>query len=86
MAQDEIISMTPSVQQLESIVDGLNRCHVRASAREFLRVWIRDWTAHKLEQAKHDLEDIRCECCGYMTYQHEHMGCICAAYEMRKQK
>jgi hypothetical protein len=34
----------------------------------------------------HDLEDIRCECCGYMTYHTEHIGCIRAAHEMRKQK
>ena len=26
--------------------------------------------------AEHELQDIRCECCGYMTYHREHMGCI----------
>jgi hypothetical protein len=106
MTQDEIIRMAPSVQQIESIIDGLNRCHVRESAREFLYVWIRDWTAHKLTQETHvlraqlaaleselrrmsnthDLEDTRCECCGYMTYHREHMSCIRAAHEMRKHK
>ena len=25
---------------------------------------------------EHDLQDVRCECCGYMTYHREHMGCI----------
>jgi hypothetical protein len=106
MTRDEIIRMAPSVQQLEAIIDGLNRCHVRESAREFLYVWIRDWTAHKLTQEthalraqvaaleselrrinnRHDLEDIRCKYCGYMTYHSEHIGCIRAAHEMRKQK
>ncbi len=105
MTQDEIIRMAPSVQQIESIIGGLNRCNVRASAREFLCVWIRDWTAHKLTQETHalraqlaaleselrrmsnthDLKDIRCGCCGYMTYQSEHIGCIRAAHEMKKQ-
>ena len=28
---------------------------------------------------EHDLTDVRCECCGYMTYHREHMGCIRAA-------
>ena len=28
---------------------------------------------------EHDLQDVRCECCGYMTYHLEHMGCIRAA-------
>ena len=29
---------------------------------------------------EHELKDVRCECCGYMTYHREHMGCIRAAY------
>lgn len=28
---------------------------------------------------QHDLQDVRCECCGYMTYHREHTGCIRAA-------
>ena len=28
---------------------------------------------------EHDLQDVRCECCGYMTYHLEHTGCIRAA-------
>lgn len=36
--------------------------------------------APALPQAEHDLEDVRCQCCGYMTYHSEHMGCIRAAY------
>lgn len=31
------------------------------------------------KQREHDLRDVRCECCGYMTYHREHMGCIRAA-------
>lgn len=34
-----------------------------------------------LPQAEHDLEDVRCQCCGYMTYHREHMGCIRSAYK-----
>ena len=30
-------------------------------------------------EPEHDLEDVRCEGCGYMTYHREHMGCIRAA-------
>ena len=32
---------------------------------------------------EHELKDVRCECCGYMTYHREHMGCIRAAYAAR---
>jgi hypothetical protein len=32
-----------------------------------------------LAKQEHDLQDTRCECCGYMTYQREHMGCIRSA-------
>ncbi len=28
---------------------------------------------------EHSLNDVRCQCCGYMTYHREHMGCIRAA-------
>ena len=30
-------------------------------------------------QPEHDKTDVRCECCGYMTYHREHLGCIRAA-------
>ena len=32
-----------------------------------------------LAQPEHDKTDVRCECCGYMTYHREHLGCIRAA-------
>lgn len=32
-----------------------------------------------MENKEHNLQDKRCECCGYMTYQREHMSCIRAA-------
>ena len=30
-------------------------------------------------EIEHDFKDVRCGCCGYMTYHREHMGCIRAA-------
>ena len=39
-------------------------------------------TAHAAESVparEHDLQDVLCGCCGYMTYHREHMGCIRAA-------
>ena len=41
-----------------------------AAAEEAQPVW---------QQAEHNLTDVRCECCGYLTHQREHMGCIRAA-------
>jgi len=35
--------------------------------------------APKQAEPEHSLNDTRCECCGYMTYHREHMGCIRAA-------
>ena len=43
----------PTFAQLKQILDGLDRCHARDSKAEFLRVWIRDWAQHKIEQATH---------------------------------
>lgn len=36
--------------------------------------------------AEHNLKDVRCACCGYMTYHREHMGCIRAAHTQHAQK
>lgn len=41
----------PSPQQMKQLLDGLGRCHAPASRYDFLRTWIRDWTAHKLQAA-----------------------------------
>ena len=46
--------------------------------------WWNVWQARAtpaLPQGEHDLEDVRCQCCGYMTYHREHMGCIRSAYK-----
>jgi len=32
-----------------------------------------------MKNKEHNMQDKRCECCGYMTYQREHMSCIRAA-------
>lgn len=40
--------LEPSKEQLTQILNGIGKCFVEDSAREFLRVWIRDWTVHKL--------------------------------------
>ena len=29
---------------------------------------------------ENDLQDVRCECCGYMTHHREHIGCIRASH------
>jgi hypothetical protein len=50
LAQEEQ-EREPSVAQLNAILDGLEQTYVRESAREFLRVWIRDWTMHKVARA-----------------------------------
>lgn len=44
------IQHTPSDAQLEQIFNGIGERFVSESCREFLRVWIRDWTMHKLEK------------------------------------
>ena len=40
----------PSFTQLQQIIRNLEHCLSRDSKQEFLRVWIRDWTEHKLSQ------------------------------------
>jgi len=65
------------IGQLETIVyssddDGIheNRAKVQEAIKDL---------EEALAKQEHDLQDTRCECCGYMTYQREHMGCIRSA-------
>lgn len=34
-----------------------------------------------MTKREHNLSDTRCGCCGYMTYEREHSGCIRAAHQ-----
>jgi len=47
---DESVQTVPNFDQLQQIVNNLERCLTRDSKHEFLRVWIRDWTEHKLSK------------------------------------
>jgi hypothetical protein len=47
---DEAVQTVPNFDQLQQIVNNLERCLTRDSKHEFLRVWIRDWTEHKLSK------------------------------------
>ena len=49
-AKDEPVQTIPNFDQLQQIVNNLERCLTRDSKHEFLRVWIRDWTEHKLSK------------------------------------
>lgn len=49
-AQQEPVQTIPSFTQLQQIIKNLEHCLSRDSKQEFLRVWIRDWTEHKLSQ------------------------------------
>ena len=44
------VQTIPSFTQLQQIIRNLEHCLSRDSKQEFLRVWIRDWTEHKLSQ------------------------------------
>jgi hypothetical protein len=52
---------------------------------EYARAWVHvqlscnNVAPQPQPKREHDLKDVRCECCGYMTYHREHMGCIRAA-------
>ena len=46
------------------------------SAQEFAEALVAELAKESEPVAEHELQDTRCECCGYMTYQREHMGCI----------
>ena len=50
LAKDEPVQTIPNFDQLQQIVNNLERCLTRDSKHEFLRVWIRDWTEHKLSK------------------------------------
>jgi len=62
---------TPPAAPVQDIgVEQDERVFARIEARKN-----RDAAAVK----EHSLNDVRCQCCGYMTYHREHMGCIRAA-------
>ncbi len=48
--EQEPVQTIPSFTQLQQIIKNLEHCLSRDSKQEFLRVWIRDWTEHKLSQ------------------------------------
>ena len=50
MPEQEPVQTIPSFTQLQQIIKNLEHCLSRDSKQEFLRVWIRDWTEHKLSQ------------------------------------
>jgi hypothetical protein len=49
-AKVEPVQTIPNFDQLQQIVNNLQHCFTRDSKHEFLRVWIRDWTEHKLSK------------------------------------
>ena len=50
LPEQELVQTIPSFAQLQQIIINLEHCLLRDSKQEFLRVWIRDWTEHKLSQ------------------------------------
>jgi hypothetical protein len=70
-------------RQLEAIAVGDSTDPVKDAGELLVETgfWhsIPDTTPQPQPNREHDLKDVRCECCGYMTYHREHMGCIRAA-------
>lgn len=50
-AEQAQIQIVPTDAQLSQLLDGLDSCYTEQSVEEFLRVWIRDLTVHKLSMA-----------------------------------
>lgn len=48
--QETPILLEPDADQLAQIIIGLRHCHTYETKSEFLRVWICDWTEHKLKE------------------------------------
>lgn len=48
--QQEMVQTEPNFEQRKQILDNLDRCLYQDSKHELLRVWIRDWTNHKLSK------------------------------------
>jgi hypothetical protein len=65
---DESVQTIPNFDQLQQIVNNLERCLTRDSKHEFLRVWIRDWTEHKLSKDTSAALEAKDEPFGYFQY------------------
>ena len=73
------------LQHAMRLLDGAAlSANVEEPTQEFEK-WLATYSTLSAAVAgtEHDLKDVRCECCGYMTYHREHMGCIRAAYAAR---
>ena len=78
-----------SIEAMKLALDALEELMPTGSATLNLRDKAITALRQAIEQAEkqeHDLNDVRCECCGYMTYHREHMGCIKAAYQQAEKQ
>ena len=81
MTKDE--AMRLALEALEILTDGYDGTEVGV---EIEAITALHQAIEQAEKQEHDLNDVRCECCGYMTYHREHMGCIKAAYQQAEKQ
>lgn len=83
-AKAALASATPPAADTVTVRYDLSPAAIEGAVRDKLieMGWTPpDAAAPKAAPAReHDLQDVRCECCGYMTYHREHMGCIRADF------
>jgi hypothetical protein len=75
---------SPLLRQAIETYNITNQCGETCERAKLCAVCARG--LEQAEKQEHDLNDVRCECCGYMTYHREHMGCIKAAYQQAEKQ
>ena len=77
-----LVPIEPSEDMFRSMTDGFisingdNRSQFNSGYYSMIAAAPQPEPVESEPVAEHELQDIRCECCGYMTYHREHIGCI----------
>lgn len=92
--------MSDYMKEAERLLDELRTCTLAEATHyaspDFKRAKASEEAANRARSAllahiqrgavpEHSKQDVRCGCCGYMTYHREHMGCIRAAAPVHDQ-
>ena len=68
-----------SIEAMKQALEALE-CSVMIGQRQEDAIATLRAAITEQEKVEHSLIDVWCECCGYMTYHREHMGCILKAH------
>ena len=76
LQRDVVEHALKALFEADSVREDYQNVKVRRDSIAALRAALEQPLGEQEPVPEHELKDVRCECCGYMTHQREHMGCI----------